>query len=453
MTCTKTASVERSLPDGVELPYAALLVLCVAGAAYSLIFTIVAAVLAVSILMKANMQRLLEVQFLLLPMAGVLQIAGGFSILNIVFIVALVRAFQLNGCRIEKPVALLLSILLVVDAMSLLRSGGSGFFDLMAFNVQILTLGFVLSWRSEMDLRRIVRLYAASLVFSSLICVFSDYLPGIKSYIRDVSFRYSDSGESLSRYAGLMGNPNYYTLSLNVAIAVLVSRIVVAKGRFLDVVLIVLMVVFGLLSLSKSFVLALAFTMLVVVAYLVVSRPLRTGLFLIAIMAVAVIALLAIGPQYADVLLERLLPGFGVASVDINQYTTYRFDKFALYTDYLVSHVDVLLFGNGFGMLIDGHASHNIFLEGIYYFGCIGFILLCAIFVYAAAICATGKGFLRFLPLLVFLFRGLAINAWSSITLAFYLAIILLELREDLLPGGRLSQERDLKEGTIPHVR
>ena len=96
--------------------------------------------------------------------------------------------------------------------------------------------------------------FCAGICLSSLLGCFTEQLPHLAQFIEGDVLKTGD-GQYAQRFAGLHGNPNYYTLDISVALACLGADMCRKKPGFVSCVLFAVLSVFGLMSVSKSFLL------------------------------------------------------------------------------------------------------------------------------------------------------------------------------------------------------
>lgn len=409
------------------LKYVTIIAMIVMGSTVNSVFTLLALLLAGIIIVNSHVQEIMEVQLLLVSFAGLMFFRSSISLLNIVIVLSVVRLVFLCGFRLQKKTLYFFMSVLTINLISIIVTNGAAVKDLITFDAEMIMLGLALQSSERVDIVECVRVYAIALIISSIVCAGADYLPGIKNYINTVSYRYSSSGDRITRYAGLMGNPNYFTLSLNIAISILLIKALKAKHAIVDYFLVLLMIVFGIMSLSKGFALGLMVNLSLLLLYYIFMQPSKGIKLILSGLLGTIVVVYTVGQQYISILLDRLSIGNGFSTLDLNSYTTNRVDKFKLYFDYMSEHFGKTLIGNGFGTLINGQASHNAVIEGVFFFGIIGFLLLLfslSRFISIEHINRTTA--VCYIPFFVLLARCMGINLWVSISLPYYLFIIIM---------------------------
>lgn len=171
------------------------------------------------------------------------------------------------------------------------------------------------------------------------------------------------------RFSGLGSDPNYYAVNLCIAIIGLLMLINYKRiqHRTAAYGLVVGLVVFGLLTVSKSFLLMLVLILLYAMASGIRQR--RYGLTILVVAAGAVLILLALSgrSEALNLMLMRL------TQQGTNQdLTTGRTEIWERYFTYLGEHPFGLVFGSGLGSAVIGFSAHNTYIEMLASLGVVG---------------------------------------------------------------------------------
>lgn len=218
--------------------------------------------------------------------------------------------------------------------------------------------------------------YVVGVLFASLLSWMSDYIPNMLSYIsyKQVYLGYSSSGFiARTRFSGLMGDPNYYSIHLILSIAICAiwwSRKEIKSIAFY--------LVFGILATlgamtgSKSFFLMLIVVTVMIIIVLFKSRNYPQAFLFVAVLAAAVVLLLAGYVNIFDTVLSR----FQLVETAGKDLTTGRADLWNQYLSNFIEHPLVAVFGNGLGKGYSfERAPHNTFIDFIDFVGIIGSLL------------------------------------------------------------------------------
>lgn len=415
-----------------------LMLLFVLGAGFNNIFTVIGLIMTlISIFTARNNVQVMHLQFLLVPFCGIMYVGASFSLYNIILLCVVIRLFISKSFHLRTSIVGLALVLLFVDIYTMAISGLDAVKDLVTFNCGMLIVAFGFEEIDQYDMVGLTRKFASGMIVSSVAYTFVDYLPGIRRYISNAQFRLANSIEKVDRFSGLVGNPNHYTLALSLLIAALVVVILCRKSNAFDLIALVILIFYGIQSISNSFFISFLFTFALTGVYLLFKAPGRLAISVAAVCLIIIVYYTFFNTNYLSIILNRL--SVSAESFDINSFTSNRVDHYLVYTEAITNSLRVLLFGNGYGALENGLASHNIFLETIYFYGLVGSftmgVLLARVLAYSNQ---HGIGNLRFLVLAVFLVRGLAINANTSMLFPYYLIFVMLFLKSDCrLPARR----------------
>ena len=237
-------------------------------------------------------------------------------------------------------------------------------------------------------------------------------------------FEYDDTAFKLTktiRFCGLNSDPNYYAVNLCVAIAglLILLKNKMIRCRLAVYALVIALVGFGLLTVSKSFLLMLA----VILLYMVFSgiRQKRFGLALIVLLAGAVLIVCAAAGklQVLDLVLERLNMGDNSDAL-----TTGRVGLWERYIEYLTDNPAGLVFGSGMGTAFIGFAAHNTYIEGVASLGFVGLLLFSSLLVFLMKDqVPLHRSFDNFFVLIVllFMYSFLSMLTWFDFPFQLYL--------------------------------
>lgn len=248
------------------------------------------------------------------------------------------------------------------------------FFIIMMFFVPV----YLKKYKSEISFEKCTLFLTAGTLSSCISAqILLDY-PHMQEYI-DVIYA---ENTGLTRISGFIGDPNQYSSLILVTIAALL--IVLSKSRkksliFFEIGSIVALVYFGLLSVSKTFLLSLALLAVLWMFSLIIEKRIsyKVGM----IVAVIVIVGITVSNNLFTEQIEYYTIRFGAVS-DTSSLTTGRSVLWGVYLDYLLSHADKLMFGiglskNQIGVLLNKNDVHFTLLQIIYQLGVIGgFILI-----------------------------------------------------------------------------
>lgn len=290
---------------------------------------------------------------------------GGMSLLIYLCLFADVWYFMRRGIKAEAAVVLmllLLNYLLLRMQMSVDRFA-------LCFG-QLFLLRILLPMQDEHSAQRAARAFCFGLLVSSAYALVFRHTWQIQAIRGTEAPAYF--GSNIIRFYGLFQDPNYYSMLLITALALMTK---LKDSRYIGwpVFLVgsLLLIACGVLTYSKTFFLMMV---LLVAVYLVWQfwnkRVFRGMLMTLCILIVGGILLFSEGSPFA-VVLTRL-----TSSTDLGDLTTGRSDVFIAYYRAITESVGSALFGAGLGQPNLGRDPHNLFLEITYYVGLVGLVLM-----------------------------------------------------------------------------
>ena len=184
-------------------------------------------------------------------------------------------------------------------------------------------------------------------------------------------------GTSITRFSGLIKDPNYYMTMLIAGMAALCK--LKETGRIQTLWFwgqIAVMTVFGILTYSKTFFLMYLLLGGIYIIWQFWNKKLFKGMAFTALGIVAgAYALFSENSPFA-VVLERL-----TSSSSLSDITTGRSDLFVRYWNVITESMGNFLFGLGLKAPMLGKGTHMLYLELCYYVGFVGLILMLGFFV------------------------------------------------------------------------
>ncbi len=217
--------------------------------------------------------------------------------------------------------------------------------------------------------KRIVMFYSAGIIVSSVLAITN--MDAVKPYVSDVIVRLSD-GSALTRFSGLYMNANWYSTEVSLALSANAVLYQNKENSLIELLLIGgILLVFGIMSQSKTFVISFAVIIILLFSYKVIINP-RT---LIALAVIGIIAVL-LWNQLGDVQSKFFSRFFELKEDDVtlSEITTGRSDIWNYYIDYIIMNPRILLLGAGIETQL-GVAPHNAFIEMVFCMGIFGCIL------------------------------------------------------------------------------
>lgn len=248
----------------------------------------------------------------------------------------------------------------------------------ITFSIKLIVLPLLVSYFKMTDHRKQLPAYiimmTAGLLYSSLVAyVFRD-LPILRQHLSTLKlYVHTTEGMQLSnivRFTGLYPDPNYYAVNMFIAISglLILRNYGKMKHTAFTYISVITLLVFGVLTVSKSFFLMTFMVALYIFIVSIRQKHFGAALLLLGATAVFVLLLFSGWIDGLNLLLNRF-----EASNDINDLTSNRWVIWNNYLNYLKEN-PILLFvgsglGNDFGNL---KAAHNTVIESIASLGIIG---------------------------------------------------------------------------------
>lgn len=199
--------------------------------------------------------------------------------------------------------------------------------------------------------------------------------PKVSEYINSISLDFAEKTglDSVTRYAGLYIDPNYYSTNLIISMCLLILLFHKDKIKTIP-----FFIYFGTffyfitLTYSKSAMLMSAIPV-IMLCYSNHKKG-KYGLQGILLCFLAIGCFYLLQSSFMDVMSVRLENSSGGG---LSAMTTGRSDIWKMYLSFIVSRPDVLLCGRGLSADFYGsRAVHNVYIEILYYIGLIGGFLL-----------------------------------------------------------------------------
>ena len=196
------------------------------------------------------------------------------------------------------------------------------------------------------------------------------------NFSRYISVDTNYIGEKIvSRFSGVSGDPNYYSALVVFAIASNLCHFI-HRPRVSHIVYAVVLTAFGILSLSKMFLLLLAVTLIL---FLIGWIRTQGGFSTKGIASVLLIAAgMLVGGYFIlnSESVQLIFARMG-ASSDLNELTTGRSDTWLEYIKEIFGSLEYFLFGIDRNSKIAGvHVTHNTFLQIWWKVGLLGMLLV-----------------------------------------------------------------------------
>ena len=356
----------------------------------------------------------------LLPFANIIKISPGqISLFTVFFAIYVVRIIFKTG-RLNR---MFLLTAFIFAGYCLAVSGVD-----RVVTIVTMVCGFAMlrevTESDEYDYQHILYAFCFGIIVSSAIGAFRDYLPIIKSFSIDASYKVGHE-EYAQRFVGLNVNPNYYTMDVSVAMGCLVTTMCTRNMKPIYMVLFGVLAIFGLMSVSKSFLIVLAL-MVVILLLNSLRQGTTTFLKISAALILAGVLILIFARESVETYIIRLTTD---SSGDVSSITPGRGQIWLEYIKAILKSLKIMFWGAGLGAELK-RAPHNTYLEMIYCIGLVGAAIYLFVLKSSIAIKKLPKNILYYVPLLILLIRFLGIGMFIQDSLWYYIAIMCLLFKE-----------------------
>lgn len=348
----------------------------------------------------------------LLPFAPILKVnPGQMSFFTILFFIVVLRMVIAKKSFHTNVVLLLILFTIYCIAFS----GLSKIATIITIIAGMIMLYYLRT--TQVNVTSVIIAFSSGIIGASVLVLVKDLFPIMNTFIVDAVIKF-DSGSYTNRFAAFQGNPNYYTLDISIILSAIIAVMYYKHARYLYMYLIILSI-FGLMSVSKSFLLSLILLM-----FLWFILSLRQGIKkvtkLLIILVVSGVLVYLCAYDYINAYLFRFAKD---NQASLSGITTGRADIWELYIGEIFNNVKIFLFGNGLNTVIEGgRAAHNTYLESLFSLGILG----TGLFLSCLRAC-MGKIIIKpvmWIPIVILLFRMMAIGNLTYDNLWFELAII-----------------------------
>lgn len=279
------------------------------------------------------------------------------------------------------------------------------FSTLVDLIIPLLLVFCVIRRKDSVNIKWVVYAFAASTIIAGLCGSGIIPVSDLDKYVTGTT-AYRIAGIRLIRVQGFTVNPNYFSLDVNIAMAgvLVLPMLQRKKTSLLEVALMLALLVIGLMTLSKSFILGVFATLFVFFLFNIKQAKAYKFAFAAVFILAVVYMLGGAESAYLSAIIDRF-----TASTDVDSLTSSRSSIWQEYVEYLFANPLTLLFGEG--IMNTMRASHNFYLECLYTLGVFGSGLLLFFLNGLRGKCKVGGGNInRYIPLVVFLVRAFAIN-------------------------------------------
>lgn len=350
---------------------------------YNSIFTIFAFMVGMWICIQSSSQFGICLLFFLLPLATIFKLSPNqtslFTFLEIIWVLCAFYKRRLKATTKDLLVFFFTIYLIICQIFN----GGISITVTAKLTFGLLMVLMIEKIKLHKNYANIFLSYVGGIIISSFMKFADSSVFRISSYIETKTERLvgADANDRVSRFSGLYGDPNYYSVNLIIAIILILILYEKRKLTLLQTIMLVVpLIIFIAMTGSKS-----AFLMLTIPTILFVYVNLKNRHYIVALIAVLVIIfaiqmILNGRISIFSVAIERLISN----NSNINDLTSGRGELWVNFIIYICAHLSVLLFGRSvLHVLLNNMAPHNTYIDFVYQLGLVGtiwlFIILIAV--------------------------------------------------------------------------
>lgn len=324
-----------------------------------------------------------------------------------------------------------------------------GSFSIM--NSLRLELGLVLiylcwEYREKLNFKQIV----FSLFFGlSLACILNP-IRYVNAHLNEFLTPFYSYIGNFYRFCGLAFDPNYFSVEVILLITCFTQLYMKNKINYIFYPVMMFLSIVGILTVSKSFLIVfMLYVVLSIIGCVIKWKSNVRAKYLLTVFIVLSMCLVLAFSKFIGVIVQRFTD---MSAIDVNgndnvmnHITTGRSDLWTMYLKkWLGGGFLAILFGYGnnqpYLTTNDGvQAMHNLYIEVLYHFGLVGFVLVFGFVLYAliSYISKNKINYFNFIPLICVMIILFSINSFISyrpafivITLMFSFSQILVEQTE-----------------------
>ena len=208
-------------------------------------------IISLLVFILSNVDDCITYYLFLFPFSSILRLnENQFSFINVFFILLLFKMiYKYHKIEINVLFSVLLFFLYCI-----LFSG----LEQITFILKM-TFGLLLIYyinQEKIYSKPAIMAYACGLCLASLVSLLKNYFPQLNLFeFMDYSY-VGMFGQKIPRFQGLDSNPNYYSLSIVLVLSAIIIMIINNGFQWYYAILFVVLSVFGILSISKSFLLS-----------------------------------------------------------------------------------------------------------------------------------------------------------------------------------------------------
>ena len=371
------------------------------------------AVVCLVVFLFSSVSLCFSLLLFLLPFAKILKI----EIEDISFFTFLFFFFVLKMVVVKKTIQANLLVAVMLFAVYGLSVSGLGELTTVITMASGMMMLYYLQ-TADVDIESAVIAFALGIVLSSVLVLLKSFFPIVNAAVVDSIIKFN--GEQLAiRFSGLQGNPNYYTMDITMALSVLIILLYRKTNVVINTVFFATLSVFGLMSVSKSFLVCWVLLIIFWFGFAVRRGIGKLMKFLIIVLICGAVIYLYAFDSINTYVFRFFVAGGGTLA----DLTTGRTDIWQRYISAIFGDIKIIFFGNGLNTVFENmKGTHNTYLEALFSLGIVG----SGLFLFAMKTCARKMVSrpIMLIPVCILLVRMVAINMLTYDNLWLYFAVI-----------------------------
>ena len=376
-------------------------------------------VASAAIFLLSNTGHCISFLLFLLPFSSILkQGLGSMSFFTVLFFITALKMVLVH--REATPSVLLSVILFFVYNFAF--SGLGQLTTNLTMTAGLLMLYY--ARKEPIECNSVIIIFSMGICLASVLALLKSSLPIVNSFVNDVMLKVGDRSYA-TRFSGLQGNPNYYTMDIIIALSGIIVLMNKGERNAMYTCLFILLSVFGLMSVSKSFLIAL-----VLLLFCWFWLSIRQGAGKLLRFAFVIVVSSAIAYYFAfDSISSYIYRLIGDISGTTGSITTGRTNVWQVYIKEIWDDFGIFLFGSGLNSMgVSERGTHNTYLECMFYLGIVGTTLFLLSLRTSMGRIITEK--IMWVPVGLLLVLMVALGMVNYDNLWFYLLVILTLAKE-----------------------
>lgn len=341
---------------------------------YHNIFSIIAFLGVCLLLFFCERETILLQLFFIMPMANIFKMSpSSQSFFTIILLLYVVMYFVL-----PRKATLLIVLFSIYIILGQLVSGSFMLFRTVKLICNILFLSSILNQNVTINHKSVFFSYIIGNITASCFGLMDSNFFKIKDYVGEQGVEGIEFID-LTRFTGLHTDPNYYTVGMIISLCLLVVLYHRKEVKTsLALLISVPIVYFLILTYSKSAILMLAVPLFFVFYSLYKQKKFISILVVFGLAVFVLLMALSGKIEILNVVISRFnASSDSVDDTDLNSLTTGRFGIWVSYVKYMFNHYLAFFVGEGISApYLEGHATHNLYIEMWYHLGIIGSSML-----------------------------------------------------------------------------